>query len=191
MIGRTIDELTVGDTAELSRTVAERDIAGFVESVGDRNPLHSDPAYAARTSFGKPIAPGLWTAGLLSGAIGTRLPGPGSVYVSQDLKFLRPVKAGETITARVDIVEILHARNRVRLKTTCRNQHGEEVLSGEAWVIPPKLPIRYREETAGIGPLSFYMLQPLAYAAQAASLWWMFTAATFAFSLAPGLGRRS
>lgn len=173
MMGQTIDELRVGDAAELSRVVMERNIAEFADSVGDHNPVHSDPAYAARTPFGEPIAPGLWTAGLLSGVIGTRLPGPGSIYVSQDLRFLRPVKVGDTITARVEVVEIFRARNRVRLKTTCLNQDGQEVLSGEAWVLPPKLSISPAEERLPIGALSFYLLQPVASFAQASLFWWM------------------
>ena len=185
MSGRGVAELRVGDTAELSRVVTERNIAEFANSVGDDNPLHSDRAYAARTSFREPIAPGLWTAGLVSGVIGTRLPGPGSIYATQDLKFLKPVKLGDTITARVEVVEVLRARNRVRLRTTCVNQLGEEVLSGEAWVLPPKLPSRPAERGTPSGVLSLWMLQPFACAAQAASLWLMLGAAALAWGLAP------
>ena len=104
MIGVTIYELTVGDHAELTRVVDEADIAGFVDSVGDYNPIHSDRAYAAGTSFKERIAPGIWTAGLISAVIGTRLPGPGTVYLSQDLRFLRPVRFGDVVTARVEVV---------------------------------------------------------------------------------------
>lgn len=194
MTGRTIDELQIGDTAELSRVVRERDIAEFansVGSVGDDNPLHSDRAYAARTSFREPIAPGLWTAGLVSGVIGTRLPGPGSIYATQDLKFLKPVKVGDTITARVEVMEVLRARNRVRLRTTCVNQLGEEVLSGEAWVRPPKLSSQPAERSAASGTLSLWMLQPFACAAQAASLWLMLGATAFARGLAPAATSRA
>ncbi|HSB69458.1 MAG TPA: MaoC family dehydratase [Candidatus Methylomirabilis sp.] len=143
LIGRTVDRLAVGDAAELSREVTAADIAKFVESVGDRNPVHSDRAFAASTPFREPIAPGIWTAGLISAVIGTRLPGPGTIYVSQELRFLGPVKPGDALTARVEVTEILRERNRVRLRTTCRNQRGEEVLAGEAWVRPPKSPITY------------------------------------------------
>ena len=143
LIGRTVDRLVVGDAAEYSREVTAADIVAFVESVGDRNPVHSDRAFAASTPFREPIAPGIWTAGLISAVIGTRLPGPGTIYVSQELRFLGPVKPGDMLTARVEVTEILRERNRVRLSTTCRNQRGEEVLAGEAWVLPPKTPITY------------------------------------------------
>jgi acyl dehydratase len=148
LIGRTIDQLAAGDFAELTRDVTQGDILKFAESVGDRNPIHSDRAFAASTPFREPIAPGIWTAGLISAVIGTQLPGPGSIYVTQELRFLRPVKPGDSITARVELVEILRERNRVRLKTTCRNQRGEDVLTGEAWVLPTKTPISYPPPTA-------------------------------------------
>ena len=137
-MARPIDVLAVGDSAELSRHVRASDIAEFVHLVGDLNPVHSDATLMGQTAFQEPIAPGMWTAALISTVIGNRLPGPGSIYVAQDLKFLRPVKAGDTITARVEVVELLSERNRVRLKTTCVNQRGELVLSGEAWVLPPR-----------------------------------------------------
>jgi len=136
MIGRTIHELRMGDVAEVVRQVDADGVAEFVEAVGDYNPIHSDPEYAARTSFREPIAPGVFTAGLISAAIGTELPGPGAIYLSQTLKFLKPVKVGDTITARVTVAELLTERNRIRLSTVCLNQHGEEVLTGEAWVMP-------------------------------------------------------
>src|SRR5262249_32032561 len=107
MIGKTIAELTTGDRAELTRVVEEDDIAAFVDAVGDYNPVHSDPAYAATTPFKGPIAPGIFTAGLISAVIGTQLPGPGAIYLSQSLKFVKPVKAGDVITARAEIVEML------------------------------------------------------------------------------------
>ena len=171
MIGRAIDELSVGDSAELSRVVSEGDIAEFVDAVGDYNPVHSDPAFAASTPFRGPIAPGIWTAGLISGVIGTRLPGPGSIYVTQDLQFLRPVRAGDTITAGVEVLEIVRERNRVRLRTVCVNQRGEEVLVGEAWVLPPKSQVVYAEDKSGAGALAFWALGPWAWAAQALSVW--------------------
>ncbi len=135
---RTLCELALHDHAELTRLVTEGEIAAFAAAIGDRNPLHRDRAYAARTPFATPIAPGIFTAGLVSAVIGTTLPGPGSVYLSQTLKFTRPVRAGDTLTARVEIVEILKERSRVRLQTTCVNQRGENVLAGEAWVLVPR-----------------------------------------------------
>lgn len=143
MIGLTVDALAVGDGAELTRVATEAHMTGFVEAVGDHNPIHSDPGYAAATMFGERIAPGIWTAGLISSVIGTRLPGPGTIYLSQDLKFLRPVKLGDAIRARVEVIDVNRDRNRVRLRTVCTNQRGEDVLSGEALVMPSRTPVRY------------------------------------------------
>jgi acyl dehydratase len=165
MIGRAIDELSVGESAELSRVVSEGDIAGFVDAVGDRNPVHSDPAFARTTPFGGPIAPGIWTAGLVSAVIGTRLPGPGSIYATQDLRFLRPVRPGDTITARVEVAELVRERNRARLRTVCVNQRGEQVLAGEAWVLAPRRHVVYAEDPVALGALTFWALQPWAWGA--------------------------
>ena len=170
MIGKTIAELRPGDRAELSRVVAEDDIASFIDAVGDLNPVHSDTAYAATTPFESPIAPGIFTAGLISAVIGTRLPGPGAIYLSQSLKFVKPVRAGDTIIARVDVLEVLPERNRARLQTVCVNQRGEDVLSGEAWVMPSKAPVVY-EERHSAGSVAALVLGPWAMAAQAARLW--------------------
>jgi acyl dehydratase len=138
MIGLPLDAIHVGDAAAIARRVTASDIADFVDAVGDHNPVHSDAAYAAGTVFGEPIAPGLWTAGLISAVIGTRLPGPGAIYLSQDLKFLRPVKVGDLITARVTVLAADRDRNRMRLGTVCQNQRGEDVLTGEAVVMPSR-----------------------------------------------------
>jgi 3-hydroxybutyryl-CoA dehydratase len=138
MTGKTIDDLSAGDHAEITRVVDEDDIAAFVDAIGDFNPLHTDHEYAATTPFKEPIAPGIFTAGLISAVIGTKLPGAGAIYLSQTLKFLKPVRAGDLVTARVDVVEVIEARNRVRLRTVCLNQDDEELLSGEALVIPVK-----------------------------------------------------
>lgn len=168
MIGKTIAELGPGDHAELVRQVDEDDIATFIDAVGDLNPVHSDPGYAATTPFKEPIAPGIFTAGLISAVIGTRLPGPGAVYLSQSLKFVKPVRAGDTITARVDVLEVVRDRNRIRLQTVCINQRGEEVLSGEAWVMPSRARVVYEERRASLAALA---LGPWALAAQALRLW--------------------
>jgi acyl dehydratase len=176
MIGKTIHELRAGDVAEVVHHVDAGGVAGFVDAVGDYNPIHSDPEYAATTAFKEPIAPGVFTAGLISAAIGTRLPGPGAIYLSQSLKFLRPVKLGDTIIARVTVVEVLRERNRIRLATVCLNQHGEEVLTGEAWVMPSRESIVYeRPAPASAVPLA---LHPWAWAARALTLW-----ATFNLSM--------
>lgn len=170
MIGVTIDDLRVGDGAELRRVAREADIAGFVDAVGDENPIHSDRAFAAATRFKGRIAPGIWTAGLVSAVIGTRLPGPGTLYLSQDLEFVRPVMLGDAITARVEVVEVLRGRNRVRLRTSCVNDKGEEVLRGEAVVMPSRTPVRYEPAAHPAGLLALWALGPWAWAAQGAAV---------------------
>lgn len=170
MIGLTIDRIEVGDSAQITRRVTEGDIAEFVDAVGDYNPVHSDREYAAATVFKEPIAPGIWTAGLISAVIGTRLPGPGAIYVSQELKFLKPVKAGDSISARVEVIEINREKNRVRLRTVCANQRAEEVLTGEAVVMPSRSPISYTRPAESAGALALWTLQPLAWMAQGATI---------------------
>jgi acyl dehydratase len=171
MIGKTIADLSPGDRAEITKMVEDDDIAAFVDAVGDYNPVHSDPAYAATTPFKKPIAPGIFTAGLISAVIGTQLPGPGAIYLSQSLKFVKPVKSGDTITARAEIIEVIRDRNRVRIQTVCVNQNGEEVLSGEAWVMPSKTRVVYEPQPKAAAAMTTLALQPWAWAAQAMSLW--------------------
>jgi 3-hydroxybutyryl-CoA dehydratase len=170
MIGLTIDSIAVGDSAQITRRVSDGDIAGFVDAVGDYNPVHSDREYAAGTIFKEPIAPGIWTAGLVSAVIGTRLPGPGAIYLSQELKFLKPVKLGDSISARVEVVEVNREKNRIRLRTSCVNQRDEEVLVGEALVMPSRTAITYVRPAEAMGPLTLWMLQPLAWMAQGASI---------------------
>ena len=138
MTGRTIDELVIGDRAELRCSINANLVASFVTISGDYNPLHHDAAFAASTSFGEPIAPGILTAAFISAVIGSDLPGPGAVYLSQSLKFLRPVKLNDTVTARVEVAEVVRARNRVCLRTECVNDSGELVVTGEAWVMPAR-----------------------------------------------------
>lgn len=170
MIGLTIEDVQVGDTAQIVRRVDDGDIASFVDAVGDYNPVHADRDYAATTMFKQPIAPGIWTAGLISGVIGTRLPGPGAIYLSQELKFLKPVFFSDVITARVEVLEVLRERNRIRLKTVCTNQRGEEVLTGEALVMPSKTSVEYVRPQAGTGLVSLWTLGPWAWAAQGAAV---------------------
>ena len=169
MIGRTIHELRTGDVAEIVHRVDAADVAELVEAVGDYNPIHSDPQYAAGTPFKAPIAPGVLTAGLISAVIGTRLPGPGAIYLSQSLKFVKPVMLDDTITARVAVMEVILERNRIRLSTVCRNQRDEDVLTGEAWVMHSRESIVYeRREPA---PAVRLALQPWAWTARAIALW--------------------
>src|SRR5437667_5957174 len=167
MIGKTIADLSPGDHAELTRVVEDGDIAAFVDAVGDDNPVHSDAAYAATTMFKAPIAPGIFTAGLISAVIGTRLPGPGAIYLSQTLKFMKPVFLGDTITARVDVTEVLRDRNRIRLQTSCVNQRGDEVLAGEAWVMPSRTSIVYDRPRTGLATMAGGVVSPWTMAAQA------------------------
>jgi 3-hydroxybutyryl-CoA dehydratase len=173
MIGITIDSMHVGDSAEITRVATEQDIAGFVDAVGDHNPIHSDRHYAAGTAFREPIAPGIWTAGLISAVIGTRLPGPGTIYLSQDLKFLKPVLFGDMITTRVEVIECNREKNRARLRTACTNQRGESVLIGEALVMPSRTEVAYEEQRSGRGLVALWAFQPWALAAQAVALWSM------------------
>ena len=173
MIGMTIDGIEVGDSARITRKVVDGDIAEFVDAVGDYNPLHSDREYAAGTMFKEPIAPGIWTAGLISAVIGTQLPGPGAIYLSQDLKFTKPVKFGDVISARVEVLEVNRERNRLRLRTVCTNQRGEEVLTGEALVMPTTKRVVYARPQEGSGLLALWTLGPWAWAAQGAAAWAM------------------
>jgi acyl dehydratase len=174
MIGKTITELMTGDHAEITRVVEQDDIAAFVDAVGDYNPVHSDATYAAGTPFKAPIAPGIFTAGLISAVIGTELPGPGAIYLSQSLKFVKPVKAGDVITARAEIVEMLPERNRIRLQTVCVNQRGEEVLSGEAWIMPSRTRVVYEERPVGAAAVCPALAwNPWAWTAQAMTFWGM------------------
>ena len=136
--GKTLAELGVGDVAQMTRTLTPELVTSFVTLSGDGNPIHRNARFAASTVFGECIAPGMLTAALIAAVIGSELPGPGCVYLSQSLKFLRPVRLDDTITARVEVVEIIHDRSRVCLRTQCVNARGEPVLVGEAWVMPPK-----------------------------------------------------
>ncbi|HDP25388.1 MAG TPA: MaoC family dehydratase [Deltaproteobacteria bacterium] len=140
MLGRTIAELKIGDFAEFSKTVTETDVYLFAGVVGDFNPAHVNEEYAKNTFFKTRIAHGMLSAGFISAAIGMKLPGPGTIYMGQELKFLAPVRIGDTVTAHVEISEINTEKNRIRLTTYCTNQNGEKVLDGYAMVSPPKAP---------------------------------------------------
>jgi 3-hydroxybutyryl-CoA dehydratase len=131
----SLDELRVGDAAEMAKTVTEADIVLFAGITGDFNPVHVDAVAAERSMFGGRVAHGMLSAGFISAVLGMRLPGPGSVYLSQSLRFTKPVRIGDTVTARVEVLEIIAAKRRLRLATTCRNQDGEVVVEGEAVVM--------------------------------------------------------
>jgi 3-hydroxybutyryl-CoA dehydratase len=139
MIGKTIDELRIGDTAEFSKTISESDIYLFAGVTGDLNPAHIDEPYAQNTFFKTRIAHGMLLAGFISGVIGMKLPGPGAIYVRQELKFVAPARIGDTITARVEVTQMQSEKNRITLRTTCTNQENTLVLDGEATISPPKV----------------------------------------------------
>jgi len=140
MIGKTMNDLNVGDTAEFSKTISESDVYLFAGITGDLNPSHINEAYAQKTFFKTRIAHGMLSAGFVSAVLGNQLPGPGSIYVRQELNFLAPMRIGDTITARVEVIEKNPEKNRVRLRTTCVNQDGTKVTEGEAVISPPKPP---------------------------------------------------
>ena len=132
----SFEDLSVGMTERLSKTVASSDVVGFAEVTGDRNPIHLSEHFAAKTPFGTRIAHGLYTASLISAVLGTRLPGPGAVYISQTLNFRAPVKIGDTVDVTVAVAELVPNRFRARLTCTC-SVGDEVVLDGEAWVKVP------------------------------------------------------
>lgn len=134
------DELETGQHAELKRTISLQDIEAFAAVTGDVNPVHLDDDVAARTRFGGRIAHGMLSAGFVSAVLGTQLPGPGVVYLTQSLRFVRPVRPGDVITARVEVLELLATKRRLRLTTVCRNQRDEIVLDGEALCWLPEDP---------------------------------------------------
>jgi len=138
--GKNIDQLKVGDSASFAKTVSESDIYLYAGITGDFNPAHVNETYAKGTFFKTRIAHGMLTAGFISAILANQLPGPGTIYLKQELSFLAPVHIGDTITASVEIIELIAQKNRIRLKTTCTNQDGVVVLSGEAMVMPPKTP---------------------------------------------------
>jgi 3-hydroxybutyryl-CoA dehydratase len=135
--GLCLEDLAVGQSAELARTVTAADLVAFAEVTGDINPVHLDEAFASTTPFGGRIAHGMLGAGYISAVIGTKLPGSGAVYVSQTLRFRRPVRVGDTVTARVEVAGIDVDRARVRLATDCRVD-GKVVVDGEAEILVPR-----------------------------------------------------
>jgi 3-hydroxybutyryl-CoA dehydratase len=140
MIGKTIDKLNVGDSASFSKTIAESDVYLYAGVTGDLNPAHINEEYAKKTFFKTRIVHGMLLGGLISTVIAIKLPGPGTIYVRQELNWLAPVLMGDTVTATVEVSGIDREKNRVKMKTICTNQKGITVLDGEAVVSPPKPP---------------------------------------------------
>nr|WP_307775299.1 MaoC family dehydratase [uncultured Cetobacterium sp.] len=125
-------DLTIGMNASVTKTVTEADVILYAGITMDTNPAHTNEEYAKTTMFKHRIAHGMLSAGLISAVLGTKLPGEGSIYMGQELKFLAPVYIGDTITATAEVVELIPEKNRVILKTVCTNQDGKEVVVGKA-----------------------------------------------------------
>ena len=136
--GYTIDEVEVGQSASFTKTVTEADAYNYAGVSGDFNPAHINEEYAKETFFKTRIAHGMISAGFISAVLGTKLPGPGTIYLGQDLKFTKPVRFGDTITATCTVEEIIKEKNRLILTTVCTNQDGEVVIDGKAIVLAPK-----------------------------------------------------
>lgn len=134
MQGFYFDELSVGQTAELTHVVGAADIEAFAEVSHDTNPVHLDEAYAKTTTFGGRIAHGMLGAAYISAVLGTKLPGPGAIYLSQSLRFRRPVKIGDPVTARVTVKALDDKRGHATLETVCQ-VNGKTVIDGEAVVM--------------------------------------------------------
>lgn len=131
-----IEDIEIGMTRQLKKIVTDRDIEMFAEVSTDHNPVHLNEDYANETIFGGRIAHGMLTAGLISAVIGEQLPGHGTVYLGQTLKFLRPVRPGDQVTTQVEVINIDLGRSQVRLNTYCLVD-GKKVLEGEATVLAP------------------------------------------------------
>jgi phosphate acetyltransferase len=139
---RTFDEIQIGDSASLVRTLAEKDIQVFAIMSGDINPAHVDIEYAQSEMFHKIIGHGMWGGALISTVLGTQLPGPGTIYISQNIRFKKPVAIGDTLTVKVTAIEKKPEKNRVIFSCECHNQRDEMVMEGQAEVIAPTKKIR-------------------------------------------------
>ncbi len=137
MIGKTYDEIQIGDAAEFTKTVTESDVYLYAGVTGDLNPAHINETYSKGTFFKGRIAHGMLSAGFISAVLGMQLPGPGTIYMGQQLEFKAPVRINDTVTARVEVIEKLE-KNRLKLRTTCTNQDGTLLVDGQALVMPPK-----------------------------------------------------
>ncbi len=134
----TIDEMEIGKKTTYTKTCTEEDIQLFAKVSGDVNPVHLDAEFAAGTQFGQRIAHGMYTGALVSAALGIQLPGPGTIYLGQEIKFKAPVFIGDTITVTLEVETIRADKAIVGLLCTCTNQHGKTVAEGKATVIAPR-----------------------------------------------------
>lgn len=139
MNSRTIDTIKIGDFATFSKTVTEADVVNFAGICGDFNPAHLNDAEAKKGMFGRRIAHGMLSAGFISTVLGTELPGTGTIYMGQELRFVKPVFLGDTVTATCTVIERNEEKNRLKMETIVTNQDGERVITGFATVMPPKV----------------------------------------------------
>ena len=141
----SIDELKLGDFSELKKVFNEKDVLTYAEVTTDKNPAHVDKDYASKTMFKKQIAHGMFVGSLFSAIVGVQMPGLGSIYIKQSLKFTKPVYFGDEITAKVTVKEIKYDRNRVVFDCIAVNQREETVIIGEAEIMPPKKEKKWEE----------------------------------------------
>lgn len=135
---RTIDTIEIGESASFTKTVTETDIILYAGISGDFNSAHIDAESAKTGMFGQRIAHGMLSAGFISNVLGNQLPGPGTIYMGQELRFVKPVFIGDTVTATVTVTEKITEKNRLKLETVVTNQNGDKVITGVATVMPPK-----------------------------------------------------
>ncbi|MBU3143324.1 MaoC family dehydratase [Clostridium sp. CF012] len=138
MKGLTMKEINIGDKGSFEKTISESDVYLYAGITGDLNPAHINQREAETSMFKGRIAHGMLTAGFISAVLGMKLPGPGTIYLGQELKFTAPVRFGDTIKAEVEVIEKFDAKNIIKLNTICTNQDGVIVLKGVATVMPPK-----------------------------------------------------
>lgn len=140
IIGKSIDSIAVGDRAYFAKTISETDVYQFASVTCDFNPAHINEAYAENTFFKHRLAHGMLTASLISNVLGTQLPGPGSIFVSQSVRFMSPVYIDDTIEVVVEAVELNVEKNRMTFKAWGTNQNDVRVLEAEGVIMPPKKP---------------------------------------------------
>ena len=136
--GKSIEEMEIGEKASFTKTITETDVVNYAGVTGDFNPAHINEEYANDTMFEGRLAHGMLGAGLISTVLGTKLPGPGAIYVKQEVEFKAPVRFNDTITAKVEVVEKNEEKNRVIMDTVCTNQNDKIVIDGKAVLMPPK-----------------------------------------------------
>ncbi|SEI68502.1 Acyl dehydratase [Allopseudospirillum japonicum] len=137
LVNRTFDELQIGESATFSKTLTEKELVLFAAVSGDVNPVHLDAEFAKTSMFGERIAHGMWSGSLISAALATVLPGPGTIYLGQSLKFRRPVKLGDELTVQLTVQEKKEDKKFVVLDCVVTNQNGDKVVTGTAEVIAP------------------------------------------------------